>query len=182
MKYLARSCVCVCVHARVHAPTCVRTHASMLNLVQLFVTPWTVAHRSPLINVTTSSKLVVLCVLWEPWLPVPTAQNLLWGHPPLPACLYSLISGHSGAPWSSSQLLVLTELLSFGLRYVSSLLLFPHHLFFLMSDKVLLWLQNLAVKYLLWDFFPFSSCWCSIMLVLLLEHSDLCLIPVLGKS
>jgi len=97
-------CVCVCVCARAHAPTCVCTHASMLNLVQLFVTPWTVAHRSPLINVTTSSKLVVLCVLWEPWLPVPTAQNLLWGHPPLPACLTAsslATRGRLEAPHSS---------------------------------------------------------------------------------
>ena len=67
------------------------------------------------------SKLVVLCVLWKPWLPVPTAQNLLWGHPPLPACLCSLISGHSGVPLSSSRLLVLAKPLSFGLRCVCHL-------------------------------------------------------------
>ena len=39
-------CVCVCVSVCVCAR--VRVHAHLLSPVQLFVTPWTVAHQAPL--------------------------------------------------------------------------------------------------------------------------------------
>ena len=39
-------CVCVCVHARMRASVCACTRT--LSHVQLFVTPWTVAHQAPL--------------------------------------------------------------------------------------------------------------------------------------
>ena len=39
-------CVCVCVHARMRASVCACTRT--LSHVQLFVTPWTVAHQARL--------------------------------------------------------------------------------------------------------------------------------------
>ena len=58
-------CVCVCVRTRVHACACTQS----LSHVQLFVTPWTVAHQAPLSMQFSKQKY------WSK-LPFPTPGDL----------------------------------------------------------------------------------------------------------